>query len=284
MMRAGSALAFALAAVLGAWSPATAAQAKNPPTAGQIFDRALGFVRSQHYPPYLSFVVTVRSPVKNRWLVEQFQSMCRTRDDRVVTYSKPVSTTNQPDNPYKFTLKLKGVAVHDSPDIDEPFGLPEMSPVYTFGMLALRPSSSTAREYDVSLAGQEQLRGRKVYHLMLAPVSEPLHNRVRELWVDAETFAVWQIVSAGVFSSGKATTVPWTISYTINRGRWLIDSEWTTASMLLGGYAPAVNQYVNVPGATKYDGVTYTFSNVEPAAQTHDFMFFEFKPSQAIQM
>ncbi len=284
MTRAGSALALAVAAVLGTWLPAAAANPKTPPTAGQIFDRALGFVRAQRYPPYLSYVITVRTPVKNRWLVEQFQSVCRTRDDRVVTYSKPISTTNQPDNPYKFTLKLKGVAVRDSPDIDEPFGLPEMSPIYTFGMLELRPSSSPAREYDVSLAGEEQLHGRRVYHLMLAPVSQPLHNRLRELWVDAESSAVWQIASAGVFGSGKATSVPWTISYTINRGRWLIDSEWTTASMVLGGYAPAANQYVNMPGASKYDGVTYTFSNVEAAGQTRDFMFFEFKPSQAVQM
>lgn len=254
------------------------------PSAGQILDRAVSFVRAQSYPPYLSYIVTVRAYAKGRWLVEQFQSVCRTRDDRVLTYGTPVSTTNQPDNPYKFTLKVKGLAIHDSHNIDEPFGLPELSPIYAFGLLQMHPASSPLRDYDATLVGVETLNGHNVYHLALVPRAQPKTFRVRDLWVDVRTSAIWQLTSAGAFSSGPATGVPWTVTFAMNRGHWLIDSEETTTPLVLGGYAPALNQYVPVPGATRYDDVSYTFLNVEFPKSVGDYVFLENKPSQAVQM
>ena len=249
----------------------------------QIFDRALGFARTQSYPPYVSFVVTVHTSTKGKWLVEQFQSLCRTRDDRVVTDAKPLSSTSKADNPYKFTLKTQGMAIHDSTNIEEPFGLPEMSPIFPFGLTSLRPASSPEREYDVSLLGVETLHNHKVYHLALTPLREPTVYRIRDLWVDAGNFAIWKLTSAGVFRSGPATAVNWDVEYAMNRGRWLIESESTSAPMLLGGYAPVLNTYVAMPGATHYDGVTYTFSNFD-FPKSARFQFFEFRSSQAVQM
>jgi len=280
--------AAALAACLAPFAlPAKADQtlpSGPPPTAAQIFDRAIAFVRSQNYPPYVTYIITVRTSAKGRWLVEQFQSVCRTRDDRVQTYGTPVSTTNHPDNPYKFTLKLKGLAIHDSPNIDEPFGLPELSPVYSFGLLTLHPAASSLHEYDVSLVGEEQLDDHKVYHLSLTPVERPKANRVRDLWIDSQTFAIWKLDSAGAFASGPATSVPWTVRFAIDRGHWFIDSEETTTPMLLGGYAPPLNSYIPVPGATKYDGVSYSFLSLEFPKSVGDYVFLENKPSQAVQM
>jgi hypothetical protein len=254
------------------------------PAASQIFDRAVAFARAQTYPPYLSYIVTVRAAAKGRWLVEQFQSVCRTRDDRVLTYGTPISSTNQPDNPYKFTLKVKGLPIHDSHNIDEPFGLPELSPIYTFGLLQMHPASSPLRQYDVTLLGVETLDGHKAYHLSLVPREQPKTYRLRDLWVDVRTSAIWKLTSAGVFASGPATGVPWAVTFTVNHGRWLIDTEETTAPLLLGGYAPALNQYVPVPGATRYDVVSYTFLNVEYPKTVGDYVFLESKPSQAVQM
>jgi hypothetical protein len=255
-----------------------------PLGANQIFNRAVAFVRAQSYPPYLSYIVTVRTSTKSRWLVEQFQSVCRTRDDRVLTYGTPISTTNHPDNPYKFTLKVKGLAIHDSPNIDEPFGLPELSPIYSFGLLQVHPASSPLREYDVTLVGVETLNGHTVYRLSLAPRVQPKTYRLRDLWVDVRTSAIWQLTSAGAFASGPATGVPWTVTFTMNRGRWFIDSQETTTPLVLGGYAPPLNQYIAVPGATRYDGVSYTFLNVEFPKSVGDYVFLESKPSQAVQM
>ena len=253
-------------------------------SAGQVYDRALGFARSQGYPPFLSFVVTVRAQVKDRWLIEQFQSLCRTRDDRVVTNAKPLSTTNLGNNPYGFNVNVRGLKMHNTKDIDEPFGLPEISPMYAFGLTRLHPSGSPLREYDLTFDGIETASGRTVYHILLTPRSDPAHHRLRELWVDASSYAIMRLVSSGAFSSGPATTVDWDVSYTINHGYWLIDSESTFASMLLGGYAPALNGYVKLPGATTYRGVSYTFSDFAFPQQVSDLLFFEFKPSQAIQM
>lgn len=286
MPHRASAIIIFTAVLLTAVPPARAASPNGSHAAlspSLIFDRALGFARTQSYPPYVSFVVTVRTSTKGKWLVEEFQSLCRTRDDRVVTDAKPLSTTSKPENPYKFTLKTQGMAIRDSTNIEEPFGLPEMSPIFPFGLTSLRPASSPAREYDVTLLGLESLHNHKVYHLALAPLLQPTVYRIRDLWVDAGNFAIWKLTSAGVFRSGPATGVNWDVEYVMTRGRWLIESESTSASMLLGGYAPVLNSYIPMPGATLYDGVTYTFSNVD-FPKTARFQFFEFRSSQAMQM
>lgn len=256
----------------------------RPVNASQIFDRALGFVRSQHYPPYVTFVVTVHTATKRRWLVEQFQSMCRSSDDRVITYGRPLSTNNPGLNPYGFNVKVRGLQLHDTVNIDEPFGLPEMSPLFDFGLARLHPASSALREYDVVVSGADSLNDRRVYHLALTPRDKPKLNRLRDLWIDAKTFAIWRLRSAGAFRSGPATTVPWEVDYAIEKGHWLIASESTPASMLLGGYAPALDGYIALPGVTRYDGVSYSFSSFDFPTTVRDFVFFESKPSQAVQM
>ena len=284
-------MAIGLGAVLSLTGACAPALASDQPSldlpvlsAGQVYDRALGFARAQDYPPYLSFVVTVRAQVKDRWLIEQFQSLCRTRDDRVVTNAKPLSTTNAGDNPYGFNVNLRGLKMHNSKDIDEPFGLPEISPMYAFGLTRLHPSTSTLREYDLGFAGIETVHDRQVYHITLTPRGDPAHQRLRDLWIDVTSYAVTRLVSAGAFSSGPATAVDWDVTYKINHGYWLIDSESTAASMLLGGYAPPLNGYVHLPGATIYRGVSYSFSDFAFPEQVSDLLFFEFKPSQAVQM
>ena len=282
------ALVLAVAALLSAASRASAAEdsLEGVPVlpAGQIYDRALGFVRAQLYPPYLSFVVTARSNVKDRWLIEQFHSLCRTRDDRVITDAKPLSTTNQAVNPYGFNVKLRGLAVKNAQIIDEPFGVPEISPIFAFGLTRLHPASSPLREYDIALAGTVESRGRLVYHLTLTPRTDAQRYRLRDLWVDATSFAVVRLVSAGAFASGPATTVNWDVTYSTSSGYWTIETQSTTASMLLGGYAPPLNSYVRLPGAMTYHGVSYSFSNFAYPTQVSDLLFFEYKPSQAVQM
>lgn len=252
-------------------------------SATEIFDRALAFVRTQSYPPYISFVVTVDTQAKGRWLVEQFASLCRSRDDRVSTTAKPLSSTNQPDNPYRFRLKVKGLAIHDSPNIDEPLGVPEISPAYDFGLAKLAPAASSERSYDVALIEDELLRGRPAYVLELTPLGDPKKYRVRKLWVDAETFAVLQLTTEGAFAAGPGTTVAWTVTYNVDHGHWLIENEATTASLVLGGYAPAINTYITLPGSTKYEGISYSFSQFEFLKSVSDIDFLESRSSQAVQ-
>jgi hypothetical protein len=252
--------------------------------ANEIFDRALAFARVQTYPPYVSSVITVDTQIKGgRWLIEQFSSVCRTRDDRVSTASTPLSTTNQSVNPYGFTLKLKGLAVHNGSNIDEPLGLPEISPIYDFGLAKLPPATSESAAYGVALLETAVLHGRDVYVLELTPLLDPANARLREMWIDAKTFAPMRVVTQGAFRSGPGTTVAWTVNYTIDQGHWLIVNESTTASLVLGGYAPPVNSYVPLPGSTRYDGISYEFSSFEYPKTVSDLVFLESRSSQAVQ-
>ncbi|MBV8082176.1 MAG: hypothetical protein JO293_07080 [Candidatus Eremiobacteraeota bacterium] len=252
-------------------------------SAAEIFDRALTFVREQNYPPYVSFVVTVDTQAKGRWLVEQFSSLCRARDDRVSTTAKPLSTTNHPDNPYRFNLKVKGLQVHDSPNIDEPLGIPEISPIYDFGLSRVPPVTSSARSYEVALVDEQTLRGRPAYLLELTPLGDPKKYRVREMWVDVEDFSILQLTTDGAFAGGPGNTVAWTVSFAIDHGHWLIENEATTASLVLGGYAPAVDSFIVLPGSVRYEGISYTFSDFEFPKTVSDLLFLESKPSQAVQ-
>src|ERR1700687_5626896 len=178
-----------LALVAFAWAvPARANHAAgHAPSAEQIYDHALSFTRVQAYPPYISYVVTVHAASKKKWLVEQFHSLCRTSDDHVMTDAKPLSSTIKTQNPYGFNVFVRGLQIHDSQDLEEPFGLPEMSPIFSFGLVKARPSKAPEREYDVSLDGTDVLHVRAAYHLTLVPLAAPSKNRLRELWVDAQT-------------------------------------------------------------------------------------------------
>jgi hypothetical protein len=67
--------------------------------------------------------------------------------------------------------------------------------------------------YVISFDGIENLNGHSCYHLSLRPRSDPGRYRLRELWVDASTYATWRLYEALNFKDGPGTTVPWTVDF-----------------------------------------------------------------------
>jgi hypothetical protein len=69
---------------------------------------------------------------------------------------------------------------------------------------------STNRDYTISFDGIEPLEGCTAYHLSLRPTHAPDRLRLRELWVDTQTFATCRLLSSGNFTNSGA---PWLITF-----------------------------------------------------------------------
>jgi len=225
--------------------------------------------------------------------------MLRTYDNALKVMRDPIYSSNQPPNPYGFNFFGINRTGNPREHIQPPFGIPLISAVYDFG-LARPPVTETSDvaqaaaaaiegtpvigrvsvsggDYDITLAGLETLDGSPVYHLKLNPRREPDQNRLREVWVDAQSYDVRKLVSNGIFPSGPASAVPWTVTFLHLHGGWLMRTESTSSSITRHGGL--------FGGTITYAGITYTLGGYEYPGLISDLEFSE-EPVQtdAIQM
>ena len=110
-------------------------------------------------------------------------------------------------------------------------GVPRLSPTYSFGLRpdeAVQRSASTTpppglktiasitavrRDYDIAYAGIQAIDGTPCYHLTLAPRRDPEHFRLRELWIDAQSYTTRQALVQGNFTTGPGPALPWLIHF-----------------------------------------------------------------------
>jgi hypothetical protein len=259
-----------------------------------VYDRATAFVRSQNYPRYVDFVTTARARVKGgRWLVEQFQSSLYAPNDIVGTASRPISSTNREENPYGFSFfpgwgRPRG-------NIDEPFGVPYISPAYEFGLVheqLIRETAPTAppsmekslgsvltvgRDYEVTLSGIEQFHGHTVYSVEMRPLGNPRIFRLRELLVDTKSSVIWGLTTAGIFETGPATDQTWYVVFQMIDGRWYISYERTYDRFRSGGTLGI--------GGFRYEYVSYSFTDFSYPKDVYESVFTQgVVESQAVQM
>jgi hypothetical protein len=288
-----SACATLLAAIVAVMpsAPATASPALPDPYA--IYDRATSFVRSQSYPRYVDFVTTARARVKGgRWLVEQFQSTLYAPNDIVGTASRPISSTNREENPYGFSLFPGGGRPRGN--IDEPYGVPYISPAYEFGLVheqlvrdvapeagpvekSLGTVLTVGRDYEITISGIEQFHGHTVYSLELRPLGNPRIFRLRELLVDTKSSVIWGLTTAGIFETGPATDQTWYVVFQMLDGRWFIAYERTYDHFHSGGTLGI--------GGFRYEYVSYSFTDFKYPQDVYDSVFTQgVVDSQAVQM
>jgi hypothetical protein len=123
--------------------------------------------------------------------------------------------------------------------------------------------SSSVRTYDISLVGIELVDDKPAYHLSLKPLHDPQRNRLRELWVDAGTYAPLRLVTALNFVSGPGTSMPWLITFEQNDGVTYIDRETTLAPTSFERH--------------RYDSVVVVFEGVH-AVKKFDYALSAFVP------
>jgi len=267
-----------------------------------VFENALKELRSMDYPPFISFLVTMRSTVNGKAFVESFRSSVRSSDDMVNTHTVPVASTNKPESPYGWNINIPILSQlfrqHKADNHDEPFGVPQISPLYAFGLRPPAPAKFThstrpvasptgdiktlghirtvGRDYDAQIVGTEPYFNRYVYHLRLTPLGDPRVYRLRDLWVDTQAFVIWKLRVDGIFDTGAASTVPWDVYFTIVEGHWLMALETTSSTVHSGGF------WSGTPD-TIYNGVSYRFSDFTFPDSAWDFEFFNELKTDAIQ-
>ena len=95
--------------------------------------------------------------------------------------------------------------------------------------------TSTRRDYVMTLQGTEQVAGHAAYHVSLRPVHDPRRLRLRELWVDTQSFETLQLVTAGNFT-GIGSNVAWTVTFDDVDGVHYIASEMANSPISVGDH------------------------------------------------
>ncbi|HEY1656050.1 MAG TPA: hypothetical protein VGF86_13150 [Candidatus Tumulicola sp.] len=115
--------------------------------------------------------------------------------------------------------------------------------------------TSKVRTYDISFSGTDLVSGTPAYHLTLKPLRDPGRNRLRELWVDEQTYAPLRLVIALNFVTGPGTTVPWLVTFSQQDGVTYIDRETTLAPTRFERhkYSKVIVAFEDVREATRFD-------------------------------
>lgn len=142
--------------------------------------------------------------------------------------------------------------VLNPPAAVERFAVPEISPLYSFGIRSCSRrsanrvrsdenvkvigsvSTNADRRYRVTIVGDESVDGQETTHLALIALSEPKSNRLRDVWVAKATGAVVQVRTDGNFSGKGASGTPWLVHFLTTDGATYIESETTEAPLKWG--------------------------------------------------
>lgn len=91
------------------------------------------------------------------------------------------------------------------------------------------------RDYTIAFLGTDTIDGHACYHLGLIPTRDPGRFRIRQAWIDEQTYATWQLQDASNFTSGAGTNIGWMIHFTQIAGAQYIRQEDALAPISTGG-------------------------------------------------
>jgi len=104
------------------------------------------------------------------------------------------------------------------------------------------------RDYTIALLGEDTIEGHLCYHLGLTPTRDPKRFRIRQAWIDEQTYATWQLQNAMNFTNGAGTGVAWMIHFAPVAGVQYIREEDALTPMSTGGeiYTEAAIRFENI--------------------------------------
>ncbi|MFN2449847.1 MAG: hypothetical protein ABR508_08680 [Candidatus Baltobacteraceae bacterium] len=127
------------------------------------------------------------------------------------------------------------------------------------GMKTIAVVSTRTRAYTIALSGVQTIDGHDCYHLLLTPAHDPDRLRLRELWVDRETYQTRQLLSAGNFTG---SSVPWLVTFEEVNGAMYIASESAQSPIGVGEH--------------HYEKASIAFETIAPTPRpVHQSSFFE---------
>jgi hypothetical protein len=104
----------------------------------------------------------------------------------------------------------------------------------TYGLKTIALVVTSKRDYAITLGGIDAVDGHDDYHLVMKPLADPQKYRLRDVWIDAATFAVDKLRVGGNFNDKAMAAVPWIVNLRQFSGATYIVNE--TAQAPLDGY------------------------------------------------
>jgi hypothetical protein len=215
--------------------PVSTASAAPPPATAEpqaIFEKAREAWAFTSYPRYANYTVTVRYRNGTATVMRRYDTLEDLRRDIVFAQTFSREETANPSTPHGINFGIFGMTLNAAQAAD-PIGPVALAITYDFGIsLAERPTQvaqmgseitapdrypvigrtgTTAQIYTVRLI--DTPAGGTVDHLGLTPLRDPGRYRLREMWVDAQTFVTRKILIASNFSRKPYTNVPWLVTF-----------------------------------------------------------------------
>jgi len=131
---------------------------------------------------------------------------------------------------------------------------PQAAPSPQASQSALRELArveAVARDYAIALAGEEQIQSVDAYHLTLRPLRDPLVYRLRDLWVDANSYRTLQLGVQGLFEGKPYDEARWVVTYVDFNGRSYVQQIHTDEILRFG-----MDRFVS---GLQFDFVQYDF-------------------------
>ena len=145
------------------------------------------------------------------------------------------------------------------PDASAPAQALQPAPSPQASQSALRELArveAVARDYSIALAGEERIQSVDAYHLTLRPLRDPLTYRLRDLWVDANTYRTLQVGVQGLFEGKPYDEARWLVTYVEFAGRSYVQQIHTDETLRFG-----LDRYVS---GLQFDFVQYDFPQSLP--------------------
>ncbi|MFN2528810.1 MAG: hypothetical protein ABR584_08845 [Candidatus Baltobacteraceae bacterium] len=264
-----------IAAVVFAMAAPANAQSLTDPY--QIFATARHSWLMQSYPASVSYVVGVQA-LGDDLAAKHYQLTYNSRTNTVIPDRVSIEQRENPHVPTGININidiLGGSRTLNPEKPADPFGIPMLAPNYSFGvappirahatdtkaliaqlraeypdpmvkgraastndLVEIGSVTAVHHDYVMQLVGVERDDQGDAYHLALQPTHDPWHYRLRDVWIDTNTYCVHKLISAGNFTGGLATKARWLVKFDKQDGVQYLHSEETiepvTAHGLLG--------------------------------------------------
>jgi len=223
-----------------------------------IFARVRDAWSQGAYPRYASYATIVEFHTATKYIKRTWDTV---EDFRHATvFARKFSreeTASPPDAPRGINIFVPLLGTLNKVQPDDPVGHVAFAVDQDYGIAPMErhvtPASSASefaaaaktlpvigrtgvnvRDYDVTLIETLQDDRGREYHLGLTPLREPEKYRLRELWVDANTWLPEEAVVAGIGSRAPLTKVLWRIEYRQVQGATYVASETALADVDYG--------------------------------------------------
>lgn len=105
----------------------------------------------------------------------------------------------------------------------QPFAFPSAAPSpEASGFREITRVETSVRDYRITREADEIVAGANTIHLHLEPLRDPQFNRLRDLWLDPQTYRTVQTNVQGLLDGKPYDGVLWTVHYVLVDGRQYI--------------------------------------------------------------